>query len=124
MKGLIVGVLCALALTGCSTMGAGPQYYSATYKTVPKSVVDGPGGKWDVQDLPDQGKIVTTPSGDRQFGIGFASGLTLGLAHLDPGVLDHEAVASTYLASTGRTCELIHSTEIIRPAFETTYECK
>lgn len=118
--GLITIAILGLGLASCQNV----SYVMETYSKPGKQVLKTDQGDFWIFDRPDLGKMLTTPGPGTAFGIGVASGMTLGIAKVDPVVQFHQTVALTWFASTGRTCEIKTSSEILRPEYEHTYVCK
>lgn len=115
-------IACAMVgmLAGCQNAG----YIMETYNKVPKQPVKTASGTFWIFDRPDQGKILTTPTPGSMIVPAYVSGLTLGAAKLDPLVQAHQEVAREWFKKTGRSCEIKTSTEIWRPEYEHTYQCR
>lgn len=116
----IILIAAAALLGGCANAG----YVMQTYGDKPHDTLETPHGTYWVWDRPALGKILTSPSPGQAAGLGMVSGLTLGIAKIDPTVQAHQDVVRQWFREQNRNCEIKTSAEILRPEFEHTYACK
>ncbi len=83
-----------------------------------------PDDRYRVFEHPKGDRIMTTPSIGTGVAMGTVSGLSLGLANVDPPEQRHERAARQYLDETGRAhCAIVSGYLVIRGQYEFRFDC-
>jgi hypothetical protein len=105
-------------LSGCAGLDKALQYETTTY------YVQMPDDRYRIFEHPQRDRIMTTPSIGTAVAVGAASGLTLGIAEIDPPELRHEKAARAYLDQTNRGhCRIVSGYLVVRPQYEFRFDC-
>jgi hypothetical protein len=116
-------LLLGIALAGCASEGL--TYAVREYRGVPIQDYLAPDqASYRVFDKPTANKMMITPSLGEAMSVGFTRGATFGAAG-NPN-WQHRMIeaAKAFLASTGRTCQIVGSSMIVEPQWEIAYECR
>lgn len=111
---------CAL-LAGCQSMSYGLQTYGSL-KPVPFDSQT-TGDSYRIKDIPDEQKLLITPSLGDAFKVGAARGATFGISNPESQAVFFQRAAMEYVASTGRQCMSTGMTKIVDMQYEITYRC-
>jgi hypothetical protein len=115
---LAISLLC---FAGCS----GVDYAMQTYGEVTPVSFLSRGTSWRIFDKPEDQIMMVTPSIGDVVGAGIVEGITVGAIGNQTAPVTHfRLAASEYLTSTGRTCTITSTREVVDPQWEFTYECR
>lgn len=118
MKQLFIAAIC-LPLAGC----AGISYIIDTYDNVPVQDFEHKGSEFRIFDLPNQKKLMITPSIMDAAASGIVPGLTFGLVRdATPKPIFADATEA-YLRSSGRKCTVTDGYVLYEPQWEFRYSC-
>jgi hypothetical protein len=118
MRGRWTGLALVVMLSGCAGLDKALEYETTTY------YVQMPDDRYRIFEHPQRDRIMTTPSIGTAVAIGTASGLTLGMADIDPPELRHEKAARQYLDQTNRAhCRIVSGYLVVRPQYEFKFDC-
>lgn len=107
-------------LGGCANIG----YIMDTYGTMQPEQFRHNGKMYRIFDLPDEGKIMVTPSIGNAFAIGIAEGVTLNSVNATPAKVIFQRVIEDYLEQSGRECEVLDGYILADPQWEFVYKTK
>lgn len=114
-----ISIIClCFLLSGCTGVNTAMQYDYPIYK------VKMPDDIYRIYEHPKRDRLMTTPSLNKAFGQGFATGATFGLADVQTPEKLHEAAARKHLDNTGRSnCVIVRGYLLVRPQYEFFFEC-
>ena len=115
--------LLSLAICTSLTAGASMSYVLEHYSGVEVQKIQMIDDEYRLFDKPLDGRIMVTSSIGAAVGQGAASGLTLGTLKTSPPKPRFQAAVESFLASTGRKCEIIDGYLVIEPQWEFRYRC-
>jgi hypothetical protein len=119
MRNLALFMGVSVFLSGC----AGVSYILENYEGVPVKNFEHRGSEFRIFDLPNQQKLMITPSIMDAAASGIVPGLTLGLVRdTTPKPIFQDATVA-YLASEGRKCTVTDGYILIEPQWEFRYSC-